>query len=184
MCRELSKNNETGTKVGTDRKGREEERSVWGRDDGETRELVPEKKKGHKGFAFIGHALHVGHGPSLFLPFTAHALPSILPSRLISRPTSKLLRSTPTLVPLCPDSHPALYSPVIFSRAVKKTSRRNYFNAYVRSFVRSFIVFIYSTCRFLSSIENEVSSMRRTRRGARATQRRIFHVSLSLSGVR
>lgn len=67
--RELTKNNETGTKVGTDRKGREEERSVRGRDDGETRELVPEKKKGHKGFAFIGHALHVGHTvPSLFLP--------------------------------------------------------------------------------------------------------------------
>lgn len=64
-----TKNNETGTKVGTDRKGREEERSVRGRDDGETRELVPEKKKGHKGFTFIGHALHVGHTvPSLFLP--------------------------------------------------------------------------------------------------------------------
>lgn len=45
VCRELSKNNETGTKVGTGRKGREEREIGLGARDGETRELVPEEKK-------------------------------------------------------------------------------------------------------------------------------------------
>lgn len=119
VCRESSKNNETGTKVGTDRKGREERDRVLGAR--ETRELVPEKKKGaQRWFRF-------------YRPFFIHhaRTPSFHPSFLPSRPISKLLRSFQTRT-VFNNAHDSRRNAPLFSEIKKFFTHRNYFNALVR----------------------------------------------------
>lgn len=116
VCRELSKNNETGTKVGTGRKGREERDRFGGERRWNARAGTRrEEKRGTKVVSLLSALLY---SPRTH-PF--------LPSQLIS----KLLRSfqtrTYSITILVAKSNP----PVFFE--IKKFfTRRNYFNAFVR----------------------------------------------------